>query len=183
MARGLKFNARFLDRKIYRTLGLLRQAGADFAPLLEEWGGILEASTRARFDTGRGPGGVPWQPSKRVLAHGGKTLVDKGNLERSLRYEVQGSHRLLVGVDGRSQSAKEAASHQFGVDRTVVVVAHERVIDQAFGVPLREAVVYRVRGHSRRMRLPARPFLGVDQEDRRQLKLAAQSYLQELIRR
>lgn len=183
MARGLKFSARFLDRKIYRSLSLLRAAAADMGPLLEDWGGILEASTRDRFDRGRGPGGVPWKPSRRAVAQGGKTLVDKGNLERSLRYEVQGGHRLLVGVDGNSESAKNAASHQFGVDRTVVVVRHDRVIDQAFGVPLREAVVQRVRGHSRKMRLPARPFLGIDNADRREMKLAAQAYLKEVLGR
>lgn len=181
MARGLKFNVRFLDRKIYRSLSLLRAAAADMEPLLDGWGGILEASTRSRFDSGRGPGGVPWKPSKRVLAHGGKTLVDDNNLERSIRYEVQGGHRLLVGVDGRSESAKHAASHQFGVDRTVVVVRHERVIDQAFGVPLREAVVQRVRGHARKMRLPARPFLGIDNNDRREMRRAAQDYYRELV--
>jgi len=183
MARGLKFNARLVTRDAYRALYRLRNLGEDPRPVLEEWGGILEASTRERFDSGRGPGGVPWLPSKRVQKHGGKTLVDKGNLERAVRYEVRNRNLLLVGVDGRATSVKEAASHQFGVNRTVVVVKHERVIDHAFGVPLKEVAIVQVRGHARRMNLPARPFLGVDNNDRRAMTDSAVSYLRELLLR
>lgn len=183
MGRGLLINSRLLTESTYRALQQIRNLGANPAGLLDEFGGILEASTRARFDSGRGPGGVPWPPSRRVQRSGGKTLVDKGNLERSLRYEVQGSNRLLVGVDGRSESAKNAASHQFGVNKGVVVVTHTRVINSAFGVPLAASKTVRVRGHARRIRIPARPFLGIDSNDRADLREAAQSYLRELLLR
>jgi phage gpG-like protein len=183
MVGGVVIKSNLITRGAYQALQRVRNLGENPRPLLEEWGGILEASTRNRFDTGKGPGGVPWIPSQRVVKHGGKTLVDKGNMERALRYEVQGSSRLLVGVDGRSESAKNAAAHQFGVNRTVVVVRHLRTIDQAFGVPLRERVTATVRGHARKMHLPARPFLGIDNNDRRDLTESAQSYLSELLQR
>lgn len=183
MARGVVFRSGLVTRDAYRALRQIRNLGEDPSGLLENWGGILEASTRARFDSGKGPGGVPWLPSQRVQRRGGKTLVDKGNLERSLRYEVRGGKRLLVGVDGFSESAKNAASHQFGVTADTVVVRHFRVIDQAFGVPLQEARVVKVRGHSRKMRLPARPFLGVDNADRRELRDEGRRYLAELFKR
>lgn len=182
MARGITFAAKLITRPAYRALQQIRNLGEDQTPLLDAWGGILEGSTRGRFDSGRGPGGVPWPVSERVRKHGGKTLVDKGNLERSIRYAVDGPHRLLVGVDGRSESAKNAAAHQFGVNRPVIVGGHFRVIDSAFGVPLQASVRVRVRTHGRKMYIPARPFLGVDNEDRRQMTDAAQDYLRSLLR-
>lgn len=187
MARGLVFNSRILTRDVYRALQQVRNLGENPAPLLEIFGGILEASTRNRFDTSRGPGGVPWPPSKRVLGVGtfgpanGRTLVDKGNLERAVKYEVQ-PRRLLVGVDGVGESVKHAASHQFGVSKSTVRVTHFRLTTQAFGVPLPEAVLVRVRGHRVRMNLPARPFLGVDNDDRRELTAAARAYVRSLLK-
>lgn len=183
MAGGITIKSKALTESTYRVFRQLFNLGENPRPLLEEFGGVLEASTRARFDTGRGPGGVPWPPSRRAIRDSGKTLVDKGNLERSIRYEVQGTTRLLVGVDGRSESAKHAASHQFGVNKGGVVVTHFRVVTEAFGVPLATAKTVRVRGHTRRMRIPARSFLGLDSNDRADLRETAQSFLQELLKR
>jgi len=183
MALGITFRARLITRDAYRALRQIRNLGEDPSPLLEEWGGILEASTRARFDSGRGPGGVPWPISKRAKMQGGKTLVDKGNLERSIRYEVRGTHALLVGVDGASESAKHAASHQFGVNKPVFVAGHFRVINSAFGVPLKKPTRQRVRSHGRKMNIPRREFLGVDNNDRRDLTEASRSYIRDLLKR
>ena len=181
MAQGITFKARLVTRDAYRALRQLHNLGEDPAPLLDAWGGLLEASTRARFDSGRGPGGVPWPPSKRVLRQGGKTLVDKNNLERAVTYEVRGKV-LLVGVDGNAKSVQNAASHQFGVDKPVFVGGHYRVITEAFGVPLGEAIRVRVRTHGRRMKIPARPFLGIDNDDRRAMTDAAREYVRELLK-
>jgi phage gpG-like protein len=189
VALGITFKAKLVTREAYRVLREIREFGEDPSGLLDEWGGVLEASTRNRFDTGRGPSGVPWPYSKRVLGignHGpanGKTLVDKGNLERSIRYEVRGRTTLIVGVDGNSESAKHAASHQFGVHKPVFVGGYFRVVNSAFGVPLENAVRQRVRSHGRKMNIPARPFLGLDNNDRRDLTEVSQSYLRELLAR
>jgi phage gpG-like protein len=182
MPRGLVFTHRLGTNQAYRSLRKLEQLGEDPGPLLDIWGGILEASTRNRFDTGRGPAGIPWPPSKRVQKSGGKTLVDKGNLERAVRYEVRGK-RLLVGVDGKSESTKHSAAHQFGSHRRTVVVTHTRNITSAFGVPLKEPKQVRVRGHPMTTNLPARPFLGVDNADRRDMREASTDYIRGLVKK
>lgn len=158
----------------------VRELGENPNELLEIAGGILEASTRRRFDEGRGPGGIPWPPSKRAIRQGGKTLVDTAGLLGSIRYAVTPG-RLEIGVDALTESAKHAASHQFGVNELVGVSAHSRTINEAFGVPLPAPKVVNIRQHNRLMKIPARPFLGVDQVDRDDVKVEWKEHLRRLI--
>lgn len=173
--------------RAYAILRQVRNLGEDLRPLMAIAGGVLEASTLRRFDTGTGPGGVPWPPSKAALglvprASGkispGKTLVDTGGLEGSVRHEVRPAE-VEVGVDALTESARWAAAHQFGSKRQTVVVAHKRTINEAFGVPIPPRVV-EVRPHGRVTNLPARPFLGVDAEDRTDLEDAWRDHLKGL---
>lgn len=170
----------------------VQNLGEDLKPLLEIAGGVLEASTLNRFDTERGPGGVPWPKSQAALgkvkrASGkispGRTLFDLGGLEGSVRHEVRPTE-VEVGVDARTESARWAAVHQFGSGRQTVVVGHSRTINSAFGVPLsggpREV---KVRPHGRITNIPARPFLGVDQQDRDDLEDAWRDHLKGLFAR
>jgi len=156
--------------------------GEETEPLLRIAGSVLEASVLSRFDTGRGPGGVPWPPSKRVLKAGGKTLVDKANLEGSIRHVVRPGE-VEIGVDARSESAKWGFVHQFGSNRQTVVVGHTRVVNQAFGVPLPSPVTATVRPHGRITNIPARPFLGIDDDDRRELTERWHDHLKGLFNR
>jgi phage gpG-like protein len=158
----------------------VRELGEDPQELLEIAGGILEASTRRRFDEGEGPGGIPWPPSKRAIRQSGKTLVDTGLLLGSIRYEVRPG-QLEIGVDGLSESAKNAKSHQFGVNALVGISAHSRTINEAFGIPLPAPRVVNVKAHNRNMKIPARPFLGVDEIDRQDVKDEWKQHLRRLI--
>jgi phage gpG-like protein len=147
----------------------VREFGADPTGLLDIWGALLEASTRRRFDTGTAPGGVPWPPSIRAKLQGGKTLVDKGNLEGSIRYAVR-PNELEVGIDGVGASSKFAYVHQFGAH----IVPKEA---KALRFPLPGggfAVVSSVD-------IPARPFLGIDEDDKLDMKETGGEYLRSLI--
>ena len=158
----------------------VRSLGEDPTDLLEIAGGILESSTRRRFDEGQGPGGVPWPISKRAQRDGGKTLVDTAGLLGSIRYEVRPG-QLEIGVDALTESARHAKSHQFGVNENVGISAHTRTINVAFVVPLPAPLTFNVRAHNRNMKIPARPFLGVDQIDRDDVKLEWKEHLRRLI--
>lgn len=147
----------------------IKELGEDPSDLLDIWGATLESSTRSRFDRGVGPGDIPWIPSRRAIAQSGKTLVDKGNLENSLRYEVRPGE-LELGVDGVGASSKHAATHQFGaVIRPV------------------NAKALRFRGGdgnwivTQEVTIPARPFLGVDDNDKRDMKEVAVEHLRSLL--
>lgn len=158
----------------------VRQLGENPDELLEIAGGILEASTRSRFDEGKGPGGIPWPPSRRAIRESGKTLVEFGGLLGSVRHAVTPG-RLEVGVDALTESAKHAASHQFGVDSVIGISPHTRTINEAFGIPLPSPRTVNVRSHVRKMRIPARPFLGVDENDRVDVKTEWKEHLRRLI--
>lgn len=138
-------------QKVFRAIEKL---GADPQDLLYAWGGVLEASIRRRFDTGIGPGGVPWPKSYRAWQEGGKTLVDSGNLENSVRFEVR-PREFEVGIDGVGESAKFAYVHQFGAT----------IVPRTAG-----ALVFPVPGGgfmtASRVTIPRRPMIGVDEQDK-----------------
>lgn len=163
-----------------RIVRQVRNLGADPQPLLHIAGSLLEASTVRRFDEEKGPGGIPWPKSRRAagLVKGkppGKTLTDTGDLRDSIRHEVRPGE-VEVGADGLKNAVK-APANQFGVHSSGVVVRHSRTINEAFGVPLPAARTYTVRGHARTMNIPARPFVGVDDEDRIDLEDAWRDHL------
>jgi phage gpG-like protein len=154
------------------ALRRVRELGGDTTPFMEDARGILVASTLRRFETGKGPGGIPWAPTKRQVRQAvgsrgpnkARILVDTGDLQDSIRGEA-GPDYVEVGSDGLKNPVK-ALANQFGSSRQTVVVRHQRRMTMAFGAPLAEPVEVTVRGHGRVTNLPARPFVGVDDEDK-----------------
>jgi phage gpG-like protein len=156
-------------RKLREAFQRIRNLGEDPTDLLDIWGATLEASTRSRFDRSAGPGDIPWIPSQRALAQGGKTLVDTGNLESSLRYEVRPGE-LELGVDGVGASSKFAYVHQFGA---VIRPVNAKALKFKGGDGVWRVV--------QEVTIPARPFLGVDDDDRRDMKEVALEHLRSLL--
>lgn len=183
----IRIEARGLERAsaLFREV---REFGADPSGLLEIWAGMIEASTRNRFDTGRGPGGIPWAVTKRQISgavgargpNKNKILVDKGNLEGSIR-QVVNPGGFEVGVDAIGESSKNAHVHQFGFAGVINIPSHQRTINQAFGVPLPEPKIVTVRAHTANQNIPKREFLGIDDDDKRDMKEVAVEHLRELI--
>lgn len=183
MPRGLKFSVSLDSAPARRQVDILRRLGVEPEGILDQIGLVLAASAKNRINnTNKGPDGVPWPPSRRVQLQGGRTLYDKHNLEAAIRHEVQGPRRVLIGVDGITPSAKNAAAHQFGSNRLTVVVGHTRTISSAFGVPFPEPRVVRVRPHTMTTNLPARPFLGIDAADRADIRENVKAYLRRLFK-
>jgi phage virion morphogenesis protein len=151
-----------------QVLARLRQGVSDLEPLFQIWGGILENSTRDRFAEQHGPGGIPWPQSRRAIAQGGRTLVDTGGLVGSIisRASARG---VEWGIMAKTPSAKFAASHQFGVTITPKKGPY---------------LIFRgADGHvifARSVTIPARPFLGVDENDKADLKETGVAYLEGL---
>lgn len=115
----------------------VRQAAArirDVRSAGVEIGEMLVSSAVERFDRGEGPDGTAWEPSRRALAEGGKTLLDRGILRGSLSYEASP----LAVVYG--SNLVYARPHQEGMDLSIL-------------------------SSRRRVTLPARPYLGISEED------------------
>ena len=153
------------------ALHRLRELGENILPFMEDARDIMRASVLGRFESGRGPGGIPWAPTKRQRRQAvgptgpnkARILVDTGDLQSSIRGEATGQYA-EVGSDGLKNPVK-ALANQFGSHKQTVVLAHERIVSTAFGAPLKEVAVQNVRAHGRVTNLPARPFIGIDAQD------------------
>jgi len=173
MARGFRATFHRVEglEKARSALAKLRELGEDLLPFMEDARTILVRSVLGRFETGRGPGGIPWAPTKRQTRQAvgtrgpnkARILVDTGDLQDSIRGEV-GSNYVEVGSDGLKNPVK-ALANQFGAHGQTGVKRHYRLVRSAFGAPLAEPTLAYVRAYGRIVNLPARPFVGIDDQD------------------
>jgi phage virion morphogenesis protein len=164
----------------------LRRLGESPRAIWEAIANEGEASTRRRFQQQRGPDGTPWKASKRVRKAGGLTLVHTARLLRS-----QG-HTANASGGEWGTNVVYAGIHQFGgvIDK----LAHSswlRLRTDSAGRLLRQKdhahlAVFAKATHKRaterrytvgahKINMPARPYLGVNEDDgRAMLQLANQ---------
>lgn len=148
---------------VFRQLRRVSEHMADSHPALEEFGPVLLRSIARNFKEGGRP--EKWRPSRRAKGiERGKTLIDTGRLRNSMTCEVNGNV-LTAGTN-----VVYARIHQLGgkINKEVVVRAHRRLMTKAFGKPIPARTVL-VRSSARKMNttIPARPFLMVQEADRR----------------
>jgi len=147
-------------REIDALLHGLQERVAHPRPAMRAIGEIVRSSIRENFRAGGRP--ASWVKSKRAESQSGQTLRDRNILYNSFTIKATG-RSVEVGTN-----VKYAAAHHFGINKTVNqrVRAHIRRITQAFGKPIALREV-RVKAHARqmKMRLPARPFMLVQNED------------------
>ena len=136
-------------------------AAGDLSPLMDEIGAYLEQMARDRIEaTNTAPDGTPWTPSGRVAEEGGKTLFASGRLAASLthlagRDQVQiGSNLIYAGV------------HQEG--RTITPVTGDAL---HFVLPNGQHVTVGS------VTIPARPYLGVSDEEELAIYDMVEDYL------
>ena len=132
----------------------LGRAAADIvrpADLMDAVGAVAEEGTQRRFETASDPAGRPWIPSERARlgTRGGPTLTDTGLLQLSIARRAS-DREVAVGTN-----LVYGAIHQFG--GTI------RAKDA-------EALHFTTAGGehvtAKSVSIPARPFLGLDDEDR-----------------
>lgn len=130
---------------LQRLIALCRDA----SPAMREVSALGEAATRLRFRTERGPDGQRWKPSLRAQVAGGRTLTKDGHLSGSTSahagkdFAEWGVNRIYAAIHhfGGEIRAKSAGGLKF------------RLANGAFAVV-------------RAVRMPARPILGVNGDDR-----------------
>lgn len=125
----------------------------------------LHSSTIDRFKEGKAPDGKRWPISTRAATEGGKTLVKTARLRNSIRTKADatgfaigtnvvyaGTHQ--KGVNGRTIRAKTAKGLRFKIGGRWVNVKKVTIT------------------------IPARPFLGISEDDQRELKGTLEDALQ-----
>ncbi len=147
-------------------------------PLFEAIGLSLVTSTQHRFDTGTGVDGSPWPPSLRVIARGGKTLVLSARLYRSISFQAS-----ATGVE-IGTNVIYAAIHQFGGtinqparSQTLHFKANKKTGQQRFSRAKGATHSKEVSIGARVIKMPARPFIGLDADDDRAITGIAEKWL------
>lgn len=150
------------------ALALLGEASAalgDATPMWDEIGGHFEFATDQRFEREAGPGGVAWPKSLRALATGGKTLTDTSRLRSSVTHNAWATG-MEVGTN-----VQYAGIHQQGGTIRAKSAKGLRWKYQARGG--------NAESWARKMEvsIPARPFIGIDDDDTEAVTKIAESYL------
>lgn len=138
-------------------------------------GEALRTSTVQRFKESKDPEGRSWEPSTRLYRGKNgkikqakhKTLVDKGLLRNSIK-----SNPSAKGVAIGTNSIY-AATHQLGDTRTIKAKNATGLKFLTLSGMRSKKVV--------RVTIPARPFLGVSDEDMQEIKGILQDTIEELI--
>jgi phage virion morphogenesis protein len=147
--------------------------------MYERIGASLVTSTQRRFETGIGPDGSPWPPSLRVLAHGGKTLVLSARLMQSQTF-IASEQGVEVG-----SNAVYAAIHQLGgvirqaAREAVLHFKHNARTGRTRFAKANSKANYAKKAQigARVINMPARPFLGLDAEDDREIIAIAEDWI------
>lgn len=131
---------------------LKRLVDFNFTGLHKEIGEHLVESTKDRFKDEESPDGDKWDKSYRAKAEGGKTLSDKGTLKNSITYKAT-SKKVDTGTN-----IIYGAVHQKGKEIKVKNADYLR-----FKVGNRWV-------KKKKVEIPARPFLGISEEDQTEIK-------------
>lgn len=161
MREGLTLDGQIRAQAVLEQL--LARTG-DLSPLMERIGAYGEESTVNRFETQTGPDGRAWEPSIRARNTGGQTLVDSGRLRQSIGWRADGTSAEW------GTNVLYARTHQEGA--TIRAKSGGRL---TFAIP---GLGYR---SPQEVVIPARPFLGIDAEDEREIDALAADYLAEVM--
>ncbi|MBE7415089.1 MAG: phage virion morphogenesis protein [Deltaproteobacteria bacterium] len=160
-------------RDLFRRL---KKAGGDFTPVMKVIGETVKTSVKRNFLEGGRPG--KWTPlSPETLKrkrNKGRVLIEESHLMASVNWRAT-PRSVEVGTN-----KVYAAIHQFGFDGTVRITAHRRKVksrDIKEGRKTIASGIGFVRDHERMMKVPARPFLMVQDEDIAEIRAAITAHI------
>lgn len=135
------------DRAVRDAFNRLLNTGTNLAPIFKDIGQAMANSTRARWRKEIAPDGTAWKglsPVTLKRKRGTKILQDlgmRGGMLGSINVQLEGGRAVSVNVVKRY-----AATHQFGRGQMTTI-----------------------KGRRNMPAIPARPFLGVSDDDKRKI--------------
>lgn len=154
------------QEKITQWLNRVLKETKDSTELLHEIGSILESNTKERINSGIGVDDKPWQKSWRARVQGGTTLRDTSRLYNSIKYQVIGGKRVVVGTN-----VMYAALMHFG---GTIKPKHGKFL--TFKTPTGGWV--RVKS----VTIKPRPYLGVSVDDSQDILFTIEEYLEKVLK-
>lgn len=142
------------------ALGQAAQKLGNTQALMESIGDALVSGTLKRFDAEEDPQGRKWEPSGRASEEGGQTLTNIGRLRDSID-RVATPDKVMVGSN----------------------LAYARIHQEGGIITPRNAkkLVFTGRGGKKvavdKVTIPARPYLGVSEDDMDDVKAAMTKFL------
>lgn len=150
-------------RRLLKRLQML--SGLDMKGINNSLAEGLRTSTLERFRTEKDPEGKKWKTSIRAKEEGGRTLTKTAKLKTSI-HSTSSASGVAIGTNDI-----RAATLQFGADR---------IIKPRRGPVLRfKANGKWVSAKQVHIKIPARPFLGISEDDDREIKKALEDVLEE----
>jgi phage gpG-like protein len=158
-------------------LGDLIARTANPTSLFENIGLSLVTSTQHRFDTSTAVDGSPWPPSLRVIAHGGKTLILSGRLYRSITFLASASG-VEIGTNVIYAAIQQLGGLISRAARTATL--HFKTLasgQQRFSKKKGSTHSSEVSIGAFTYQMPARPFIGLDDDDDAAILRISESWL------
>ena len=161
----MKIDVQLDDREVQAAFNRLIQAGEDLTPAMRAIGDHMAGTTKDRFRDEKAPDGTPWAPLsevtvKRKKRHADKILTERGYLGGSIAYRA-GPDFVEVG-----SPFVYASTHQFGAAKGEFGGVRTSLPGRSFFQPIPWGDI------------PARPFLGVSDEDRDAITGAIQDHIE-----
>lgn len=167
--------------KVGGAVRRMEQLGVSPRPLWEAFGQYGESSTRLRFQKQAGPDGKAWRPSRRVQKHGGQTLVLKRRLERSITYRANNSgtewgsnvvYARIHQLGGKIEKLAFSSTLRLRTNRSGALLrqAEHSNLSVFARAHHKQAVTRRYTVGAHTINMPARPYLGVNAADVREMR-------------
>lgn len=168
---GSRFEFSLTGDPVLETLGRMADSLDDLTPLMDQIGAALVNSAAVRIrTTNETPEGTPRAQSQRARAEGGPTLHDSGALARGINHWAAPDH-VMVGTNTAyaavMQHGAEQGAFGFLSGRTKPSEKRPRSQDYFYMMPWGD--------------IPARPFLGVSEEDEEEVLGLAKTFLAEVV--
>ncbi len=151
-------------KKLMRRLGKLETL--DIKSKNRVLAETIRSSTLERFNTEKSPDDKSWEKSIRAKAEGGKTLQDSRDLRGSIRSKIT-SQGFAVGTN-----KIYGPTHQYGEKGRTIRAKTSKGLKFRLGgtwISKREVTI----------KIPARPYLGISEEDMKEIKSTLELMLTE----
>lgn len=155
-------------RRLIRQMKHLSEL--DRSGINEELAETVRSSTRKRFRTETSPQGKHWEKSIRASKAGGLTLVKSGLLKNSIKSKSDAGG-FAVGTN-----KIYARTHQFGANGREIIIKAKTSKGLVFKIGDKWI---RKRQVTVKVDIPARPFLGLSEEDMEEIKATLEDALEE----
>lgn len=140
-------------------------------PFFQDVGRRLVNDFKMGFRLSVAPDGEKWKPLKH---REGQPLRDTGRLRNSITFQASEKY-VEIGTN-----VVYGRAHQFGVTKQNVP-EHTKLINQAFGKKLKFPVYATVKAHTKNPKIPARPFLGIENRQKKKIVQAFVATISKLL--